>query len=217
MKWIKIIGKVLFTLVSIIMLYGIIAMGCSYISTGEVTPDPASHTTIYIHSNGVHLDIILPIQDMSDPTLEGLVHTINDRYLSFGWGDENFYINTPRWGDLTFGNAFSALFLKSTTLMHLTRYTAVQTDWVAIRVTQQQLQDIENYIQDSFQLDVTQQKIKLSNKGYGTTDDFYKARGSYSCFKTCNTWVNTGLKKSTIKACLWTPFDFGVLRVHQEE
>ncbi len=59
-------------------------------------------------------------------------------------------------------------------------------------------------------------KILLNNKGYSYNDDFYEALGSFSCFKTCNSWVNSGLKESDIKACLWTPFDFGLLRIHKK-
>ena len=60
-------------------------------------------------------------------------------------------------------------------------------------------------------------KIILKNKGYTSNDDFYKAKGNYSCFKTCNSWVNTGFKESGLTSCLWTPFDFGLLNKYQIE
>jgi hypothetical protein len=61
----------------------------------------------------------------------------------------------------------------------------------------------------------TGEKIILSERGYTRKDDFYKANGRYSLFKTCNSWVNLGFKESGLKACLWTPFDFGLLRKHK--
>lgn len=59
------------------------------------------------------------------------------------------------------------------------------------------------------------QKIRLIGKGYSVLDDFYKAKGSYSLIKTCNTWVNSGFKYSGLRASLWTPFDFGLINQYQ--
>ncbi|REG87882.1 uncharacterized protein DUF2459 [Winogradskyella sediminis] len=58
-------------------------------------------------------------------------------------------------------------------------------------------------------------KIILENQGYSSIDDFYKAKGSYSCFKTCNSWVNSAFKESGLKSCLWTPFDFGLMNKYE--
>ncbi|MCP5062170.1 MAG: DUF2459 domain-containing protein, partial [Ignavibacteriae bacterium] len=55
------------------------------------------------------------------------------------------------------------------------------------------------------------------NKGYTPYDDFYEAVGSYSLFNTCNTWVNSAFKECNIKACLWTPYDFGLISMHKKE
>ena len=171
--------------------------------------------SIFLSSNGVHLDIVLPINDVDAPLLAGINHGSSDRYLSFGWGDENFYLNTRTWADLTFGNAFQAVFLKSTTLMHVTRHRSRRAHWVEIKVSESELKKLNAYISETFVTDENGRKQLLKNQGYSYIDDFYKAQGSYSCFKTCNTWVNAGFKESGLKSCLWTPFDFGLL--HQYE
>lgn len=121
------------------------------------------------------------------------------------------FINTPTWGDLTFNNAFKALFLKSSTLMHINRYTKKQNDWVEVNINKNELQELNSYLLHSFLTDLNGDKILLKDEGYGSNDDFYKAKGSYSCLKTCNTWVNSGFKQSGLKSCFWTPFDFGLL------
>ena len=66
-----------------------------------------------------------------------------------------------------------------------------------------------------FKINENGMKIILDNKGYSTRDDFYKSEGSYSCFKTCNSWVNIGFKKSGLKSCYWTPFDFGLINKYE--
>lgn len=166
---------------------------------------------IYLSTNGVHLDIIMPNENLSEELLKDLKFSNNDQYLAFGWGDENFYLNTPTWKELTFGNAFRAMFLKSSTLMHLTRYKKKRSSWTPVKLSADELKKINSHISSSFDKNSTGEKILFPGKGYNSNDDFYKAIGSYSCLKTCNSWVNTGFKKSGLKACLWTPFDFGLI------
>ena len=135
--------------------------------------------------------------------------------MSFGWGDENFYINTPTWNDLTFSTAFKAMFLESSTLMHVTRYKQKQSGWVEIKVNELELKKLNNYLLNNFEVNQKGMKIILQNKSYSSIDDFYRSKGSYSCFKTCNSWVNIGFKDSGLKSCLWTPFDFGLIKKYQ--
>lgn len=96
--------------------------------------------------------------------------------------------------------------------MHLTRYSDTRPDWIEITVTETELRSINTYLHQSFEYDANGRKIHLKGKGYGRYDDFYRANGSYSCFKTCNTWVNAAFKESGMRACLWTPFDFSLIQ-----
>jgi len=95
--------------------------------------------------------------------------------------------------------------------MHVTRYKTRRSKWVEISINEDELKSLNEYINNSFAKDENNDLILLKDKGYWEIDDFYKAKGSYSCFKTCNTWANSGFKESKLKACFWTPFDFGLL------
>ena len=170
-----------------------------------------ANKSIFLTTNGVHLDIVIPINDVDSLLLLGLKYTTDDQYLSFGWGDENFYINTPTWGDLTFSVAFEAMLLNSKTLMHVTRYKKERLNWIEIKVNEFELNKLNSYIQNTFKTKQDGMKIILKNSGYSRNDEFYKAEGSYTCFNTCNTWVNSAFKESGLKSCLWTPFDFGLI------
>lgn len=170
--------------------------------------------SIFLNTNGVHLDIILSKGDTDSLFLKGIKHEKYDNYLSFGWGDENFYIKTPTWVDLTFSNAFKALFLQSSTLMHVTRYKSKCPNWIEIRVSELEFHKLQSYIQNTFKVDNTGNKIILKNQSYSLNDNFYKAKYTYSCFTTCNSWVNLGFKESGLKSCLWTPFDFGLINLY---
>lgn len=211
MKILRKILKWFLYVVAVPVTYMLIALILTYIPVNRKSDATELNKTIYLNTNGVHLDIIIPIKNLESELLKGIKHHKNTKYLSFGWGEENFYINTPTWGDLTFKNAFKALFLKSSTLMHITRYQKKRKDWVEIKINTSELQKLNFYINNTFQTNEDRMKIILENKGYTYRDDFYRAKGSYSCFKTCNSWVNTAFKESGLKACLWTPFDFGLI------
>lgn len=215
----KLLGKILkwiVILISIPITYLFISLIFSLIPVNSKKLFSDQKHSIYINSNGVHSNIII-YKDQIDPKLlKGIRFFENECYFSFGWGDKRFYLNTPEWSDLTFKNAINACFFRSSTLIHLSRYSSIQNDWIKIEVNQDQLEIINKHIYESFTIDLSQNAILLENKGYSFNDDFYEANGSYSCFKTSNTWVNSGLKKAGIKSCLWTPFDFGILRLHKK-
>lgn len=211
MRWIKKILRWLIYLIMVPIAYGIIALILTTITISREDQLEAQNSVIYLSTNGVHLDIIIPKVSLDSTILSGLRHHENDQFFAFGWGDENFYINTPTWNDLTFSNAMGALFLNSSTLMHVTRHQNSKTDWTAIDISLSELKKLTLYLQSSFKTEANGDKIWLPNQGYGNNDDFYRANGNYSCLNTCNSWVNSGFKTSGLKACLWTPFDFGLL------
>ena len=216
MKVFKNIVKWIIAIILIPVVYLLLSLILTFIPVNNKENDEDKYKSIYLNSNGVHLNIIIPKNEIDTKLLDGLKYDKEDNYFSFGWGDKNFYLKTPTWSDLTFKNTFLALFINSSALIHLNRYHSIQKDWVEIKVDQNQLDKINLYIYRSFYFDSLDKKVLLINKGYANNDDFYEATGNFSCFKTCNSWVNSGLKESDIKACIWTPFDFGLLSIHKK-
>ncbi len=203
-------------LLAIPLFYLLLSLLLTLITVDRKDPKGKSDHLIYLNTNGVHLDVILAIEDIDPELLRDLYYSKTDTYLSFGWGDENFYLNTPQWSDLTFPTAFRAMILKSSSLMHVTRYRQIYTDWIAIEVNDRELKELNAYILKSFRTNAEGQKILLKGQGYSATDDFYKANGSFYAFRTCNSWVNSAFKESGLKACYWTPFDFGLMKKYEE-
>lgn len=193
------------------LVYVLLSLLLSYIPSSFKTNN-TKHVehTVFVSSNGVHLDIIIPKDEVSSSIKQDLVKLEDYNYLAFGWGDKGFYINTPTWGDLTFKTAFVAMFWKSETLMHVTKYKFLNEDWIPISLDERQFQQLLVYINSSFDTS-TDGKVLLHGKSYGNNDEFYEAVGNYSCFKTCNTWANSALKSAEVRTAIWTPFDFGVL------
>ncbi|WP_218126999.1 TIGR02117 family protein [Catalinimonas alkaloidigena] len=203
-------GRLLLALVALCVIYSVVALVLTFWTVERPRACPPTRT-LYLTTNGVHLDLVVPVDHASAALKTGLRLQGDDRFLAFGWGDREFYLHTPTWNDLTLQTAVQALFWKSATLMHVTRYRQPQTHWIAVPLCEEQLEELMAYIDQSFATDAAG-KVLLPGEGYGPRDDFYKARGSYSCLNTCNTWGNTGLQKIGLKTPLWTPFDFGVLR-----
>ena len=180
--------------------------------------------TIYIKTNGVHTDLVVPVKhpgmDWSNQVKYS--HTVlNDstmKWLAFGWGDKGFYLQTPTWADLKFSVAFNATFGLSTTAIHATFYKSLTESETCkrINISEEQYKALTKYLLDSFQKDSTGQvKYINTTANYSNTDAFYEATGKYSLFKTCNTWANTGLKISGQKCCFWTAFDKAIFLKYQ--
>ena len=94
--------------------------------------------------------------------------------------------------------------------MHVTPYESINSAFVSLRISKPQLEELLNYIEVSFQLDSNKFK-KIDFEGYSDMDAFYKAKGSYSLFKTCNVWTGEALKVAGIKTGIWSPFDSIIL------
>lgn len=174
-------------------------------------------TEIFVKSNGVHCDLVIPIDHQFDwknwIELEHYDYQ-SETHLSVGWGDKGFYVDTPEWKDLKFTTAFRALFLNTQTLMHLTlvEEPTVGEKCRSIMIDQHQYQTLVTTIKNRFVKDNDGKPIILEDAGYTPSDNFYEAHGSYSIFMTCNVWTNNVLRRMKIKTVYWAPFEKWVLK-----
>lgn len=214
MKYVKKILKyTAYSLLGILLYIGISIL----ISFITVNDEPLVNQTkfVYLSSNGIHLSIIIPKQNLSLDLNNELQLNSTDNFVRFGWGDENFYMNTPTWADFKFKYAFGALFLDNPTLIEVSSHRFQQKKWVKVPVNETQLFKLNVFISETFQVNQKEEKIILTQTMYPNSK-LYKAKGSYSPLKTCNTWVNDGFKSSGMKASYWTLFDFGLLNKYKK-
>ncbi len=216
-----------FLLKSIGVVLGIVVF---YLLCGYLIPFievPAEKTNepkvieIYILTNGVHTDLVVPIKnDEMDWGKElPFENTISRRsdfnYLSVGWGDKGFYLDTPTWAELKVSTALKAAFWMSESAMHCTYYFEMTEgkDCKKLLLTKKQYQNLVKYIRDKFDRDANGNVIFIETDAvYGIHDAFYDAKGKYSFLDTCNSWANEGLKAAGQKAALWTPSDMGIFQ-----
>lgn len=206
-------------LLGVVFLYVILALLLPLIPiNAKKTTDPKV-VELYILTNGVHTDLVLPVRtsqiDWSQklPFKNTRGQKTNFRYIAFGWGDKGFYLDTPTWSQLKFSTAFKAAFWLSDSAMHCTYYKQMKegNDCKKMMLTERQYQDLIQFIDSRFDKDAAGHYILVpTNAVYGDDDAFYDAKGSYNFTYTCNTWANDGLKVAGQKAALWTATDFGI-------
>ena len=226
LKYLKRFFYTLGIIIGLLVVYVLLIFGLSKVETSpSVKSADTTYYTIYILSNGVHTDIVVPTSssliDWSEhvPYENSYSKKAGLGLLAFGWGDKGFYLSTPTWADLTFNTAFKAASGLSTSAMHCTYYDKLKASETCIPLTinESQYQNLINYIFDSFQLSEAKNTIHIPNNYYGTNDAFYEGNGTYSIFYTCNTWANQALKAADQKACLWTLFDFSILNLYTQD
>ncbi len=216
----KFLKYVAFSIISSIALIGLYLLSVFILSRigTEREASTKNESTIYILTNGVHTDLVLPIKNKQiDWSKEvKFEHTMGKdttyNFVAFGWGDKGFYLETPTWADLKASTAFKAAFALSSAAIHATFYRQMKegNDCVKINISEEQYVRLIKYIQDSFELKENHFVLIPTNAVYGKNDAFYEAKGSYSLFHSCNTWANNGLKACGQKAALWTPVDTGI-------
>jgi uncharacterized protein (TIGR02117 family) len=175
-------------------------------------------TTIYVVSNGWHTGLILPASadgidlslvfrptDLPDPDGAG-------DWLLFGWGDRDFYVNTPTWSEFSPRTALVALTGSGASLLHVDHLRRPEEvfDPRPLTLTREGYRRLVRAIVATAR--VGPEGRPVSRPGYGATDVFYEARGRYSLLRTCNNWTRDVLAEAGVEIGRWTPFSGGVMR-----
>jgi len=213
------IFRFLLGLIAFILLYLLFAWLLPFWKVNSSFTSASNGVEIYIQSNGVHTDIVMPIKSEQinwDELLpySDFVNVSSDyKYVAVGWGDKGFFLDTPTWDDLTFATAFKAAFGLGTTAMHITykyKTPRLTASCKKIIITKEQYQKLIVGILESFELK-SEKPVWINHAGYTQQDCFYEAKGRYSMFKTCNVWTGNTLKAAEIKIGLWTPMESGIV------
>jgi len=209
----------LLVLIAPFAIYFLSAVALGRIPVNADWHPPEEGPTIFVLSNGVHVDLVLPARCGDRNFREAL--SLSDgsgleqgaQWVAFGWGERRFYLETQKWADLKLSTALAAVFLPTPTLMHVTflwRTPRESENCVRLKVTEEQLERLAVYVNSRFARDEGQ-LVPIPGEGYGHNDEFYEATGSYHAFNTCNDWANRGLAESGLRAAFWSPFDTAIL------
>lgn len=169
--------------------------------------------TVYVATNGIHTGIIVPTRadgvDWSPIVSPG--HIADPRYagrwLWFGWGEREFYLNTPTWRQLSPRIALRAVTGSDRTLIHVDHLLYPWEEARPIRLSPEQYHRLSAAIRASFD-----PSDRRPIGGYGPADAFYPARGRYDLVRTCNWWTGRMLAAAGVRIGLWTPFSATVMQ-----
>lgn len=212
------IGRSIITLLAGILCFVLVYLLVGFLLssiTVEAEEPALDEVAVYILTNGVHTDFVVPTVTDQRNWFEvfdhlgkiGVEHVYP--YLAIGWGDKGFYLNTPTWSDLTAATAIKAMIGASGTAIHATYYKQIKESETCKKIvlSREQYRQLLAYFDKSTLWDEDGKSIHIETDAvYGDTDAFYEATSRYSIFKTCNSWANKGLKASGQRACLWTAF-----------
>ena len=218
------LAKSILALFIFALVYLFLVFVIPYFSVNAKEQSPSEEVTLYIKTNGVHTDIVVPINTKYKDWSETLKFShiksqdATMQYIGLGWGDKGFYLNTPEWSDLKFSTAFVAAFGLGSSAMHATFYKEIRENenCVKIKVSAQEYQKLIAYVENTFDKDENGKPILIDATTYGQNDSFYEAKGAYTLFYTCNTWANSALKAMDQKAALWTATDTGIFQHYKE-
>jgi uncharacterized protein (TIGR02117 family) len=209
---------VLLAWMGLLVAYALLAAAGTFVAVNREFKPVDSGITVFVTTNGFHTDVILPVRQRRDKCFRVLLppelasRYAEHAYVSFGWGDRNFYLESYNGNFPAVTTILSTLFVPGKTLMHVDFYKNAPKVGKRVKrlvLTPGQYEKLVDFVDASF---LQQQGgfVKLSQVGYYATDYFFEAEGRYHLFNTCNVWTGNALQQAGVKVSYWTPLERSV-------
>jgi uncharacterized protein (TIGR02117 family) len=215
MRFIHYIGSFLRFLLSLSLLYFLIALLFMLFTPKRYDTTADTTKILYLYHNPAHTELILPASELSEALkklLTPYIPYIDSGYLAFSYGDADFMQKTPRWRDADIVTALRALFLNTPAAIRVGHYRALRKDKtiIPIQMDKKTLEKIENAIYTSFQKEHNR-AILLKQKNPNGYIYYFQAEHPYNLIYTCNQWSRDMLSAGSLPQPRWAPFSFGVV------
>jgi uncharacterized protein (TIGR02117 family) len=209
------VGRLLTAILILPALYLSAVLAGSLLPVNRGWTEAGQGTTIYIADNGIHADIVMPVEAQGldwtplFPKNEFAGPDPSAHWIAFGSGEERVYLNTPTWWDITPRTIWSAL-AGGRRVIHVEYVTSPSYAVRQIRLRPQEYRRLWAAVRADFALDARGRPMRIDHPGYGPSDAFYRAPGRESAFRTCNTRAARWLRLAGVKTSLWPPFVNGL-------
>ena len=187
-----------------------------YFTPRRVQPSTeACAVTIYVSGDRFHANLTLPVKtdhfdwrQQLNLTELGQQQRRDYRYLSFGWGDRQFYLNTPELKDLKLTTTLRAFLIPTNTTMHVQGHHQLPQSnsgyqVQAVQLSQSNYEQLTAHVLASFARDTAKRPILLQ-KSHRYTGTFYIGVGRYGFWQTCNDWLAQGLRIANSPTPIWS-------------
>lgn len=181
--------------------------------------EPEQGIVIFIRTNGVHTWVMVPkvTEAMDWRNVAPAWHLKDPRYgegdyVAIGFGNREFYLNTPTWADLSLKTAAAAAVGGGPSLMHVDHAWRPREDdfQKPIRLRADEFARLTRYLVESFDLSGGRSH-PLPGRGYGKGDAFYEAVRRYDARRTCNEWTGEALRAAGVRTGIWTPLEPSIM------
>jgi uncharacterized protein (TIGR02117 family) len=210
------VGRLLTALLALPALYLVAALIGSLVPVNRGWNEPVDGTTIYIADNGIHADLIMPVEAQGldwaplIPKSDFAGPPPVTRWIAFGSGERRVYLNTPTWWDIRPRTLWSAL-VGGRRVMHVEYVPSPSYAVRQVRLRPQEYRRLWATIRANFALDRRGRPQQIDHPGYGPSDAFYRATGKANAIRTCNAVVADWLRLAGVKTSLWPPFVNGLV------
>ena len=212
-KW---VGRALTALLAVPALYLLAALVGSLVPVNRGWTEPAEGTTIYIADNGVHADIVMPIEAKGldwrplIPPGDFAAVDPNAGWIAFGSGEKRVYLDTTSWWDITPRTIWASL-AGGKRVMHVEYVPSPAYAVREIRLRPEEYRRLWAAIRADFALGPGGRPQLIDHPGYGRADAFYRATGKANAVRTCNAVVANWLRLAGVETSLWPPFVNGLI------
>jgi uncharacterized protein (TIGR02117 family) len=211
-KWVAALAR---ALLAVPALYLLAALGGSLIPVNSAWTEAGSGTTVFIADNGIHADMIMPVAanglDWTPflPRRDFAASPRGARWIAFGSGEEQVYLDTPRWRDIRPGTIWSAL-AGGKRVVHVEYVQSPNYSARQVRLRPAEYRRLWAAVRADFLLDKRGRPERIDHRGYGSSDAFYRANGKANAIRTCNVVVADWLRLAGVGTSLWPPFVNGL-------
>ena len=201
MRWLKKGCRCLLAPFFVLLAYLAAALVLGLIPSRTSVPMPttAADYPVYLVSNGVHINLVLPLYNDIADWRDRLPESEPGDWVYIGWGSRAFYTQVPTWGDLTVPLAAKALLWDDSVLF--------VRGGAAPLPGSEQVRKIRLNAAQYRQLNADIRHQFAAATPLPDNPHFYAARGAYQPLQTCNEWVRRRLQPLGVTVPLWSPFD----------
>jgi uncharacterized protein (TIGR02117 family) len=155
----------------------------------------AGDASVYVVSHGWHTSLVVQRDAIPVHLWPEHRELPASKYLEIGWGDQAFY----QADNVTLGLLLKAALVATPSVLHLVWFDLPvaayfpASDLIEVRLSQSDFGALCTFIHQTYETDAAGQPIYLGPGLYGQSA-FYRAKGKYHFFNTCNNWTAKALR-----------------------